>query len=634
MYATPGISPSIDPSTLPLSPEEEEQRELQILKQRILQDQQRQQKIHEQQLGQILQSEGQAPAHMTNLPPVGDGFTTREEGMYPGLGYEGSTSDQDFIQGQGGRPIQGRRHALTPEEMERANVPVSGTAARTAPGRPPGPTQQPRSALSHPPTPDFGDLRSRIRPNLEAPTVPIERARRLGPIREPLERLPAEAKDWHPAQRATRRARQAARKADIGHADKLARQYGHEDWAAWTLAGGPTKEQLSEIRSQPSVSETKGRLMSWRHNKLVRAAFDEQHAYKRQPNKATYAQQRAFEKSFPTDEQFAEMARKEKKKGNWTRSRDMKEGSATFGQMVSEFKGETVKDVEQRLRDRWDSRRRQLGVEIPGFKDKKKQFDQYGRDYREAQLNERFLKNVDRMQTEEVTERRGAQKDTLKRMERREMEGDIGLQGLRDRQREAIENLPELARQRDPRNAPVNPPGPFFQPRSALPHPPGPTPPQDPRTAPVNPPGPFFQPRSALPHPPGPPPPAPLTLPLDRHDFRQGSAGRGSMRRWKQEEADARRQILDYIEADPTRPIPAEYYREKTSGGGAGYDTAIEKAQKDYLGQIDSEIAKLKHKAHPVGRMGATRRVETSERDTLKKRISDCLLYTSDAADE
>ena len=106
------------------------------------------------------------------------------------------------------------------------------------------------------------------------------------------------------------------------------------------------------------------------------------------------------------------------------------------------------------------------------------------------------------------------------------------------------------------------------------------------------------------------------------------------MRRWKQEEADARRQILDYIEADPTRPIPAEYYREKTSGGGAGYDTAIEKAQKDYLGQIDSEIAKLKHKAHPVGRMGATRRVETSERDTLKKRISDCLLYTSDAADE
>jgi hypothetical protein len=343
--------------------------------------------------------------------------------------------------------------------------------------------------------------------------------------------------------------------------------------------------------------------MSWRHNKLVRAAFDEQADYKRQPNKATYAQQKAFEKRMPTDEQFAEMARKEKKKGKWTRSRDMKEGSNTFGQMVSEFKGETVKDVEQRLRDRWDSRRRQLGVEIPGYKGKKKEFDQYGRDYREAQLNERFLKNVDKSrglsQKAEADKQAGFRAaevrppapappppappikdpidlDAANRAAQAKMQLGTGRGMYRD------SNLPRVWPS-------VTTPGVGARPRST--------------TAATTPAA--TTPAATTPA------ATTLTMPLTRRE----ASGHGSYKRWKREEADARSQILNHIEGDPTRAIPAEYY--------AGYGRAIGKAQEDYLGKMDSEIIKLKVEASPVGHMGSTKRVDPSKRDALKKKISE-----------
>jgi hypothetical protein len=125
----------------------------------------------------------------------------------------------------------------------------------------------------------------------------------------------------------------------------------------------------------------------WHSDPVVRAQNRERADYKRQPIKAGIGEQRGFK--MPTLTQITEMAAKERPIGRWVPGKG--------------FVGETKKDVFKRIHDRFDSRRQQLGVEVPGYGSKRKELSRLGDRWREANLNAKFLENV----SESKTRRKG-----------------------------------------------------------------------------------------------------------------------------------------------------------------------------------------------------------------------------------
>ena len=211
----------------------------------------------------------------------------------------------------------------------------------------------------------------------------IRRGEAWGAMRDSYTRAPSEGYMG----RANWRAGRSADKTRTAHADKLAVKYGHKDWSAWAAAGGPTQAERNEIRVANPVATAKEELKRWRQSPTVQSAFRERADYKRQPYKASIGEQQAFK--MPTLTQITEMAKKEKRQGRWVPRKG--------------FVGETRKDVFKRLYDRFDSRRRQLGVEEAGFSRERNKLQKLQENYKEAYRNEDFLKNV----LESKTRRKG-----------------------------------------------------------------------------------------------------------------------------------------------------------------------------------------------------------------------------------